>query len=75
LILASAALIEGYLRDMTFAGIKRRLPWLRHGDGAEAVPFRFEHPIWIVERLVGQRDKHWAQIELHRDQLEPAASD
>src|SRR4029079_19616752 len=36
------------------AGIKRCLSGLRHGDGAEAVPFRLEHPIRIVERLVGQ---------------------
>src|SRR5262249_9862018 len=55
------------------AGIERRVARPRHGDGAEAVPFRLEYPVRIVERLVGQGGKHRAKIELHRDHREAAA--
>ena len=42
------------------AGIERGVAGTGDGYGAEPVPFRLEHPIGIVERLVGERGEHGA---------------
>src|SRR5436190_15312539 len=49
------------------ARIERGVTGLRHRDRAEAVPFRLEYPIGIVERLVGERGEHRAKIGSHHD--------
>ena len=45
--------------------IKRDRAVLDFGHQAEAVPFRLEDPVGIVEGLVGQGGKHGAEIGLH----------
>src|SRR5437867_11968574 len=45
--------------------IKRDRAILDFGHQAEAVPFRLEDPVWIVEGLVGQGGQHGTQIWLH----------
>ena len=45
--------------------IKRDRAVLDFGHQAEAVPFRLEDPVRVVEGLVGQGGKHGAEIGLH----------
>jgi hypothetical protein len=45
--------------------IKRDRAVLDFGHQAEAVPFRLEDPVGVVEGLVGQGGKHGAEIGLH----------
>ena len=45
--------------------IKGNRAVLDFGHQAEAVPFRLEDPVRIVERLVGQGGEHGTQIWLH----------
>src|SRR3990170_8717606 len=53
------------------AGIERGVPGPGHGDGAEPIPLRLEHPIRIVERLVGERGEHGPKIGLHHRTVLP----